>query len=70
MFKSFIIIYAIAALAGAQDAPVFTADRVVNKVVDEAPFLTVSTEFITWTQSPSIIESDVSTTSATVSVGF
>ncbi|KAG9224375.1 hypothetical protein PLEOSDRAFT_1105204 [Pleurotus ostreatus PC15] len=71
MLKSlFITICAIAAFVGAQDAPVFTAKRVVNKVVNEAPFLTVSTEFVTWTQSPSITESDVSTTSATVSIGF
>ncbi|KAF9493864.1 hypothetical protein BDN71DRAFT_1449740 [Pleurotus eryngii] len=71
MFKSLIItICAIAAIVGAQDAPVLTASRVVNTVVDESPFLTVSTEFITWTQSPSITESDVFTTSATVSVGF
>ncbi|KAF4569375.1 hypothetical protein EYR40_008346 [Pleurotus pulmonarius] len=71
MFNSlFFTICTIAALVGAQDAPVLTAHRVVNKVVDESPFLTVSTEFITWTQSPSVTESDVSTTSATVSVGF
>ncbi|KAF9493879.1 hypothetical protein BDN71DRAFT_1508229 [Pleurotus eryngii] len=67
----FIVVCTLAGFAVSQDLPVLTAQRLVNEVISESPFIVTRTVQVIWTQSPSIIVPDtVTTTSYAKSIGF
>ncbi|KAF4593552.1 hypothetical protein EYR40_008339 [Pleurotus pulmonarius] len=66
-----IVACALAGFVASQDLPVLTAQRLVNEVVSEYPFIVTRTIEVTWTQSPSSTVPDtVTTTTYAKSIGF
>ncbi|KAF9563578.1 hypothetical protein CPC08DRAFT_816502 [Agrocybe pediades] len=63
-FKSVLCALSLVVAAIAQDKTtptVLTAERVFQTIIDQSPFMVMTTTTTTWTQSPSITEAEPTT---------